>query len=233
MDLKEEAVLGEHIDQHWYYQSKAQMLASHLEPSVKKVLDVGAGSGWFSRWLINRQLASNATLVDPGYDREHRESLGTGKSLNFKRDIESSDADIVLFMDVLEHVDDDVGLLKEYIAKTKPGTKFFITVPAFKFLWSAHDDFLEHRRRYTISSLEKAIVSAGATPQNMHYYFGSIFPAAALVRLWQRGRKADHSDMKPAHPVVNWILRKVCALERSWMRFNRIGGLSVVCMCQR
>ena len=233
MDLKEEAVLGEHIDDHWYYLSKAKMLASHLDPSTATVLDVGAGSGWFSRWLINRKFASSATLVDPGYEREHSETIAAGKTLDFRRDIQSSDADLVLFMDVLEHVDDDVGLLKEYIAKTKPGTKFFITVPAFEFLWSAHDDFLEHRRRYTIGSLEQAIVSAGAKPQSMHYYFGSIFPAAALVRLWQRSRKADHSDMKPSHPVVNWILRKVCTLERSWMRLNRIGGLSVVCMCQR
>ena len=53
-------------------------------------------------------------------------------------------------MDVLEHVSDDVGLVREYAKRAKPGTRFVVSVPAFMWLWSGHDVFLEHHRRYTL-----------------------------------------------------------------------------------
>jgi 2-polyprenyl-3-methyl-5-hydroxy-6-metoxy-1,4-benzoquinol methylase len=110
MDLKEEEALGSAIDQHWYYQSKARVLAAHLDTKADHVLDVGAGSGWFSRWLLENGLAGRATLVDPGYATERQEG-----PLRYVRSIESSDADIVLMMDVLEHVDVDVDLIASYL----------------------------------------------------------------------------------------------------------------------
>ena len=52
-----------------------------------------------------------------------------------------------MIADVLEHVDDDLALLRQYAAKLGEGGRIVITVPAFSFLWSGHDVFLEHRRR--------------------------------------------------------------------------------------
>lgn len=228
MDLKEEEALGDAIDRHWYYQSKARLLAAHLSSKPSEVLDVGAGSGWFSRWLLSHDLADHATLVDPGYTAERQEG-----ALRFVRSVESSDASLFLMMDVLEHVDDDVALLREYLDKTPPDTPFFITVPAFAFLWSAHDEFLEHRRRYTLASLRKTVDAAGAVTQRAHYYFASVFPIAAGVRLLRRNADAVGSDMKPQHPIINGVLRTACSLELGWMRANRLAGLSVVCLCRR
>jgi hypothetical protein len=67
-----------------------------------------------------------------------------GKPLLFRRSVDQSDADLVLLMDVIEHVEDDVGLVREYANKVAPGTRFITTVPAFMWLWSGHDVFLEH-----------------------------------------------------------------------------------------
>ena len=232
MDLKEEAALGAAIDRHWYYQSKARLLAAHARKHLGRrgaeVLDIGAGSGWFSRWMLESGLAERAVLVDPGYLHERAEG-----GLRYVRSIERSEAEIVLMMDVLEHVDDDVALLREYLGKTPPGTPFFITVPAFAFLWSAHDEFLEHRRRYTAGSLARTVRAAGAEPEALHYYFGAVFPLAAAVRLWRRGASAERSDMQPQGAVVNAVLSGVCAAERAVMRANRVAGLTVVCVCRR
>lgn len=230
MDLKEESILGDAIHDHWYYVSKARMLESHLDHKPNTVLDVGAGVGWFSRRLLKDGYAKAATCVDPGYPEE-REEVVDGRPISFRRSIDSTGADVVLLMDVLEHVDDDVGLLREYVQKSSKQTRFFITVPAFQFLWSAHDEFLEHRRRYTLPMLERVVAEAGLKPVRSHYYFGHVFPAAVVVRLLGRFRKADRSDMKPAHPMVNSVLKKVCGLENIWMRRNRLAGLSVVCLC--
>ncbi len=57
-------------------------------------------------------------------------------------------------MDVIEHVEDDVGLVRGYVDKVAGGTRFIVTVPALMWLWSGHDVFLEHYRRYTLTSIE-------------------------------------------------------------------------------
>ncbi len=197
MDLKEEGLLGDAVATHWYYQSKAQALAACLPKGEElRILDVGAGSGFFSRWLLERGLATEATCVDTGYTEDRDETV-QGRPLAFRKSIEASDANIVLMMDVLEHVADDVGLLASYLDKLPASATVLITVPAFQFLWSAHDVFLEHYRRYTVASLAKTVRTAGAVPTHLHYYFGAIFPLAVAVRMTRRAGAADRSDMTP------------------------------------
>lgn len=232
MDLKEEEILGEAIDSHWYYTSKAKMMATHLGGQSYNLLDVGAGSGWFSRWLLENNVASRSTCVDIGYPEDSKTEIN-GKELSFQKAIEQSDADMILMMDVLEHVDDDIGLLKSYLDKTPAGASAFITVPAFQFLWSPHDDYLEHRRRYTIKSLTKTVEGAGAHVQSIHYFYGGVFPIAMMVRLLNRITGRQGSDLRPHGKVVNSILAGICAVECYIMRANKIAGLSVVCLCSR
>lgn len=232
MDLKEEAALGPAIGRHWYYAAKARAMAASIGPGpFGHVLDVGAGSGFFSRWLLADGRAARATCVDPGYPADS-DSLHAGRPLAFRRAAQASDADLILMMDVLEHVDDDAGLLAQYLALTAPGTPVLITVPAFQFLWSGHDRFLEHRRRYTVTTLAATLARAGARPLRLHYYFGAVFPLAAAVRLLRRGGP-DRSDMGPVPGPLNAVLRGVCAVEARVMRANRLAGLSVFCLCQR
>ncbi len=233
MDLKEEEAVGDQIDQHWYYVAKAKLLGAHLgHKQTNHILDVGAGSGWFSKWLLKEGFAQEATCVDLGYDIDRDETVDH-RQIHYRKQIANCDADLVLMMDVLEHVDDDTEFLKEYLAKVAPGTMFIITVPAFNFLWSAHDEFLDHKRRYTIHSLLKVVTEAGATPLKKHYYYGMIFPLAVIIRLLRKNTDAHRSDIKPRHPIVNWILLAICSMERRVMRFNTVAGLSVVCVCRR
>lgn len=228
MDLKEQNALGDQAETHWYYVSKARMMSRHLPERRKSVLDVGAGVGWFGKWLIENGGVESCVCVDPGYESPERSSGELGDRLKFVQSVTETDADVILLMDVLEHVDDDVALLRQYLDLAKPGTTFIITVPAFEFLWSSHDDFLEHRRRYTISSLRETIRRAGAEPRSIHYFFASILPAAVLIRLLRRGKAAEGSDMTRVPAAVNSILTAVCGLESYLCRLNRIGGLSVV-----
>ncbi|MEJ0047979.1 MAG: hypothetical protein WDN04_19050 [Rhodospirillales bacterium] len=65
-------------------------------------------------------------------------------------------------------------------------------MPAFQFMWSAHDVFLEHRRRYTLNRLEEVVRRAGLRPVVGCYYYGLTLPLAAAARLLQRDR-----DLKP------------------------------------
>ncbi|MEB0047306.1 MULTISPECIES: class I SAM-dependent methyltransferase [unclassified Pseudomonas] len=201
---------------------------------IKKILDVGAGSGFFTHNLLTQTAATEAWCVDISYDADSDASTA-GKPVHFRREMSAVDADLVLSMDVLEHVDDDVGLLKAYVDKVPSGSRFLMTVPAFQFLWSEHDDFLEHRRRYTLPQLEAVARKAGLTVKRGVYYFGLVFPIAAALRLLPKGAplSAPHSQLKQHHPLVNTILKSMCSIELPFMGANRLAGLTVFVLAQK
>ena len=237
MDLKETDILGESIASHWYYRSKAKALFRLLgKTAPRHILDVGAGSGFFSRYLLANTCAQLASCVDISYPEEF-DDKEAGKPIAFRRSIERNDADVVLLMDVLEHVDDDVGLLKHYVEKAPVGARFVISVPAFEFLWSGHDVFLEHKRRYQLEQLEGVVKKSGLNVIQGGYFFGAVFPIAAAMRLLKRltadTTKATQSDLSNHHPLVNGILSAVCGAEVPLMKLNRLAGLTVFCVAQK
>jgi 2-polyprenyl-3-methyl-5-hydroxy-6-metoxy-1,4-benzoquinol methylase len=235
MDLKETDILGSSIDQHWYYASKAAATMRLLGTTpYKRILDVGAGSGFFSHYLLTHSSASEAWCVDISYDADS-DATTSGKPVHYRRSIDAVDADLVLLMDVLEHVDDDIGLLKTYVEKVPSGSRFLITVPAFQFLWSGHDDFLEHKRRYTLAQLEAVVRKSGLTVKQGAYYFGLVFPIAATLRLLPKGAQPSppRSQLKQHHPLVNTMLKTLCSVELPFMGANRLAGLTVFVLAQK
>jgi 2-polyprenyl-3-methyl-5-hydroxy-6-metoxy-1,4-benzoquinol methylase len=201
---------------------------------IRRILDVGAGSGFFSHHLLTHTDAHEAWCVDISYPADSS-ATSAGKPVHYRRGIDSIDADLVLLMDVLEHVDDDLGLLKSYVDKVPSGSRFLMTVPAFQFLWSGHDDFLEHKRRYTLAQFETLAGDAGLTVQRGAYYFGAVFPIAAALRLMPQGSPTaqPQSQLKLHHPWVNSVLKTLCRLELPLMGRNRLAGLSVFVLAQK
>jgi SAM-dependent methyltransferase len=234
MDVKELSQIAGPPEAHWYYAAKFDLLAETVgEFRAQRILDVGAGSGIFARLLLERTDCREATCVDPAYTSD-RDETANGKALRFRRGFEGGDFDLILLMDVLEHVDDDVALLASAAAAAKPGTPVFITVPAFQFLWSAHDVFLEHRRRYTSGMLARTIAGAGLHVERIRYFYATILPAAAVVRVLTRGRDpAKGSDLRPVPAPVTQLIRATLALERRLLfPLNRLAGLSVVAVAK-
>lgn len=237
MDLKEEEILGDRVDTHWYYASKAKAMRSYISKShYDHVVDIGAGSGFFSKYALATGLCTRATCVDTGYADDHSEVID-GKQINFVRTFVPRDADLMLFMDVLEHVPDDVGLLRQYVEGAPLGSETFISVPAFEFMWSPHDDYLEHYRRYTVDRLSKVVTEAGLKVENCSYCFGAVFPIAATRRFARRlvepADQPPRSDLMQHSAPVNFALRTLCTLERPLLRANKIAGLSVFCSARK
>ena len=230
MDLKEGTLLGDSAASHWYYKAKlAALLALIGQEQANNVLDIGAGTGFFARQLLMRTQCRTATCIDPGYESE-TEEIVAGKLIRFRRVWRSEAADLVLLMDVLEHVPDDGALLRSYVAAAAPGTRFIVTVPAFNWLWSEHDVFLEHYRRYTLGGITAVCRAAGLEIETSCYFYATVLPLAVLQRLVSRLRRPitgpARSQMRKHSPLVNRLLWFACRTELPWFCANRIAGLT-------
>jgi len=233
MDLKEIGRVDPYT--HWYYQTKKTPLLRYFESQVVRkntrvdVVDVGAGSGFFSFELQKEysDFLDRLLLVDTGYTDEEIKETQHGivqKRKEFPDDIGNS---FIILMDVLEHIERDVEFLSHVRERVAGKNHFFVTVPAFMSLWSAHDVFLGHYRRYTLKTLSAILNSNGFKTTNVYYLYASIFPLAWLVRKFN-ANKQNHSDLKPAPPLVNVCLKQIISLEMSFRKLNRFFGVSCV-----
>jgi len=238
MDLKEEDAIDGDPRAHWYYISKGRAIKSLLGPRpIETLLDVGAGSGVFSTMLTGEGRAERAICVDPNYEDEF---VGRRRddAVSYVRSVDDVDADTVLMIDVIEHVDDDVALIRDYAARARPGTRFVISAPAFQFLWSSHDEALDHRRRYRLADVERVVAQAGLAPRRSRYFFGILFPAAAAISAAERARgnaaAAQASRLKPAPAWLNQSLVAIHDVERlTLFPFNRFAGVSAMCLAEK
>lgn len=237
MDLKEIEILESDINNHWYYVSKARalsILSKNLDSKI--VLDVGAGSGFFSKQLLKTAGIKEAWCVDISYEKDY-DAQYEKKIVRYRKNVESVNADLVLFMDVLEHVDDDVSLIKRYFDKVPKGTKFIFTVPAFSFLWSDHDVFLEHKRRYSLNELESVVRDSGLSVLSGSYFYGLVFPLAVITRLANKifgDHRKPASQLKKHSNIANCVLKAICIFEcKLFFRLNRAVGLSAFCLAEK
>jgi 2-polyprenyl-3-methyl-5-hydroxy-6-metoxy-1,4-benzoquinol methylase len=133
-------------------------------------------------------------------------------------------------MDVIEHVQNHVDLIAEYAAKVRPGTQFVITVPAFMWLWSDHDVFLEHYRRYTLPGIERTLRAGGLRIERGCYFYAALLPLAAAQRITGRvlrgGHYAPRSQMRDYGALLNALLWTICRMELVVFEFNRVAGLT-------
>ena len=206
MDLKEIDVFGGDIGKHWYYWAKAKAVSKWLgDTQLKTILDVGAGSGFFSSYLLEYSSAQEAWCVDINYEADS-DTTHSGKPMHFRKSVGQVEADLVLLMDVLEHVEDDIGLLMEYVAKVPKAAKILVSVPAFKFLWSGHDVFLGHYRRYTLKEVHSVLEKAGLSLIDGGYFYGLVFPIAASIRTMQNFPKEVNRNRK-CRNIVRWSIQ--------------------------
>lgn len=240
MDIKEDQILSASANRHWYYVSKSKVIKILLKSlSERKILDVGAGSGVFAKFLLESNLAASARCVDTAYPFDDKLEIHNNKNITFVKSVENFDETVILMIDVLEHIEDDLGFLKHYVDRISVGSYVLISVPAFSFLWSGHDIFLEHKRRYTLSELEVLVKKSGLKVMQGRYYFGLLFPLITLIRLTNNillrtGKLSAKSDLKRFPEFINKLLIHINYFEiNTIFHFNRMAGLTVFCLARK
>jgi len=169
----------------------------------------------------------------PFHDSDRDEMAG-GMLLLLRRKATAAGAELMLLMDVLEHVADDAGLLAEQVRAAPPGADFIISVPAFGWLYSGHDVFLGHHRRYMLGGLSAVVRRFGLERVTRACLFELVLPIAARARLPDLLRSARWRDLpaqgqtKRQGGIANALLGAICGAELPHFTTNRIGGLTAV-----
>lgn len=178
---------------YWWHVGRMKIIDKQLSVFVKKsstMLNVGSGTGGTLPILEKHCKVTNADmstdaiqyLKGEGYDAV----LFDGNRLPF----DSNSFDVVASLDVLEHTPNDVTALKEWLRVLKPGGKLILTVPAYQWLWSSHDEDNLHFRRYSKRSLRKVINSQNkVTLDKLSYMIAFSLPLVVGFRLLTRGSK--------------------------------------------
>jgi trans-aconitate methyltransferase len=194
MDLKELKLTSssEHARHPWelarmeVIYSLLKSLAPELLEKEATIFDIGCGDIYLIQQLSKRIPQWQFYAVDTAFDdtllsiydvalkgsniKAFNSLESAYKSMNVAR------VDIVLLLDVIEHIENDVGFLADLqqSALISVDTKFLITVPAYQSLFCSHDVFLAHHRRYSRRLLSTNVQRAGLLPFETGYFFGSL-----------------------------------------------------------
>jgi SAM-dependent methyltransferase len=144
--------------------------------------------------------------------------------------------DIVTALDILEHTDDDLHCLREIRRVCARRGLLLITVPAYGFLWSEHDEALKHRRRYTAHELRNKLVVCGFEVVRTSYFITSLFFPILAFRIWQ-GLRKNSTYPRTSHYLlpkpINSALVGLLALERKlFHQINLPFGVSIVALAR-
>lgn len=206
---------------HWYYAHKFNfIIKSDLFKSKASIslVDIGAGSALFSKELLKRKIVSKSVAVDTGYQSEYDDpSIG----ISYRRSVNYAGHTHFLLTDVLEHIDDDLAFLKDVVSKADNAAAFIITVPALMSLWSGHDVYLKHFRRYTKSNLQSLVENSGLTIISLRYTYATLFPIAFIQRKLVKSKDVG-SQMKDNNLFVSWLL-KLLLIPDKWISFLPFG----------
>jgi SAM-dependent methyltransferase len=221
MELEYELQTHRAEDRHWWYQGRRRVLERAIArlglPAHARILDAGCGSGRNMVDLAEHGAVCGIELSDTSVELARERAAGeviSGSVMDMPFDEDSFDLSVSL--DVIEHLEDDVGALRELRRVTKPGGALLVTVPAYQWLWSGHDEINHHHRRYNRRTLLAAAKSAGWELESSAHFNSLLLPIAILLRGLERFKPSTTKsslDLWVPPAPLNWALRQPLNLE--------------------
>jgi SAM-dependent methyltransferase len=231
-------IMAEVSETHWWYRARREWLRQALGPAVargERAYDIGCGTGDAMATLADLGAAPVAgTDLSEHVLRwvvQRDDATTVLEALAEQLPFASGSAATLISMDVIEHLDDDVVALREYRRLLRPGGTVFLTVPAYQWIWSEHDERAAHRRRYSRQRFVTAVRAAGFEVDRVTYFFSFLVPVAALVRKTPLRRffPATDEEASEMHPAIDKVLAILAGLERRvGARLDLPFGLSIL-----
>ncbi|NQU44602.1 class I SAM-dependent methyltransferase [bacterium] len=236
-------------DKHWDYREglldlgprffmRTRLMLGFFPPSPRRILDVGCGDGYFLALLAERGIRADG--IDGSADAIERSKRRLGERAGdlrccFIQEFKPDEPyDLLMCGEVLEHIEDDEGFLKEMHRIAAPDATLVLTVPVDMSLWSEADAAAGHFRRYTKDEIFGKLRRAGFEPEE-HVIWG--FPLTrwmsprirkqqtAMIRESAAGQGARKSFLK-RHKTLLRPIKYVFLLDHL---FNWTGrGVDIV-----
>lgn len=225
-------------------------------PQNAVVLDIGCGDTFVVESIASDYPLAFFYAVDTAFTdemiKDFRLRIKQNNIMLFKSLTELSTVvpfkpiSLILLMDVMEHIEDDIGFLKNILQQDyiDENTYFLITVPSYQCLFSSHDRFLGHYRRYTNKMLKTRLEAAGLKVVSRGYFFFSLIFIRALEVLKEKIQRkyTVKNSTGLTHwngtPFISYLLKNILWLDVNIsLLFGKINlkmpGLSNYALCQK
>jgi SAM-dependent methyltransferase len=206
---------------HWWYVARRKILAALIAreadlPEDARILEIGCGTGH------NFEMLKGFGRLDALEVDEEARALACRRLGHEVGDaplpglpgVPAGRYDLIALLDVLEHVDNRAESLRSIAGKLAPNGKILITVPAYQWLWSAHDLAHHHKLRYSKKGLRRDAEAAGLRVCKLGFFNSLLFPVAAAVRILGKLAGRTSSDDKVPPGPLNFLFEKIFGLER-------------------
>jgi 2-polyprenyl-3-methyl-5-hydroxy-6-metoxy-1,4-benzoquinol methylase len=247
-------------DEHYWHLARRELLLQVMESFVPRrdtpVLEIGCGAGTVATYL-------NEHGYEVDYADVHKEALIMARDkavgrlsrrasqrrflqIDVCRQEVPTGYGAILMLDVIEHLPDDVDVLRRVGASLRgavPGL-VVVTVPAFPMLWSPYDVVERHKRRYTARTARAALEASGFEVLRLTYFFTPLFFAAGAVKLVRSGVAlvrepseprafTDLVETRAPSALTNAMLRVLRVERRFLTRRDVPFGTSLLCVARR
>ncbi|MBT8070655.1 MAG: class I SAM-dependent methyltransferase [Gammaproteobacteria bacterium] len=230
-------LMREFEDKHWWFVARRNILKSLLStlhlPERASILEVGAGTGGNIGFLQDFGdvicVESDEQAAQLARERKMAPVL-SGELPNGMPALDQH-FDLIVLFDVIEHIEEDGESLRVLARLLNPGGRIVLTVPAFAFLWSQHDDENHHKRRYNRRSIVRLVKTNKLSLGYISYFNFWLFPLVASIRIIRKvfPYKGSWQDMKKPKALPNKILRSIFSSERHFVGKRRLPfGISLV-----
>ena len=166
-------------EKSFWFQQRNEILKTVFKrfPYKNNYADIGGGNGFQAKFIADN-FSGEVFLLEPGYSGcLNAKKRGVKNVFNIvfqKFDFKINNVSAVGLFDVIEHIENDVDFLTQLKNCLPSDSLIYITVPAYKFLWSDLDEYGGHFRRYTLSSLKKLATDANLKVVYASYFFAYL-----------------------------------------------------------
>ena len=226
---------------YWWFTARAHIISTLINHYCKiekqsDVIDIGCGTGGFLEILAKDYKAVGTDTSELAIEYCQKRGLDVQRCTldTFKKN--GRKIQLAVMLDVVEHIENDSGVVRQVYDLLEPGGYFVASVPAYQWLWSAHDVIHMHYRRYTKRTFRDLLENVGFTSIKFSYFNTFLFPLAALKRLTQKNTdpKNIRSIVDPVPSVLNIVFDKIFSAESTLLKKISLPfGVSVVAICRK